>query len=296
MKRRDFTRTFGRKYDGPRLRNPFFTAPAVSKAVKYLVCVGIVVIVLGIPLALVYAPFVRYVTVQVNGLTTLNPNDVMFEVNDVFGHPRAFVIPGRNIFFANTNAIATRLDERFHFEHLALHREGRMLVIDAQERITEIAWTVADKTYFVDLMGIAARDATPEALAMIAARRANTPEVPLAPGVQPTMPIIDVRSGAAEVTLGAPVIPADILANILALDSGLRERTLLPLVYTIEASGTPWLTVTTTSGISLLFDITTQPDNALAMYDAFARERNGDLSALLYIDLRFGNHIYSKNK
>lgn len=295
MKRRDFTRAFGRTYDGPRLRNPFFAARTASKAVKYLVLVAVLAGIVGLPLVLVYAPFMRYETVQVHGLTTRNPDDVTATVNDVLSHPRALVIPGKNIFFANTNAVADKLNEQFHFEQLAIQREGRTLVVTAQERITEIAWTIAGKTYFVDLAGVAARDATPEALATIAARRANAAEVPYAPGVQPTMPIIDVRTGN-EVTLGSTVISADRLAHILATDSGLRVRGLLPLVYTIDTSATPWLTVTVANGPSLLFDITIAPESALTMYDAFADDRNGDLSGLLYIDLRFGNHVYSKNK
>lgn len=295
MKRRDFTRAFGRNYDGPRLRNPLFAAPSASKAVKYLMLMGILVVVVGIPASLIYAPFVRYETVRVHGLTTINADDVMFEANTVLGHRRALIFPGRNIFLANTTAIAERLNARFHFERLVMHREGRVLVVDAQERITEIAWTVANNTYFVDLMGVAVRDATPEALAMIAARRANATEVPLAPGVQPTMPIIDVRAGS-EVTLGNTVIAKDRLEHILALDGELRTRGLVPLVYTMETGATPWLTVSIHDKPSLMFDITTTPDTPLTMYDAFVHDRNGDLSALLYIDLRFGNHVYSKNK
>lgn len=295
MKRRDFTRSFGRAYDGPRMRNPFFAAPVVSKAAKYLVAAAIAGVVVGIPLVLVYAPFMRYDAVQVDGLTTLNVDEVTAAVNTSLYHRRMWVIPGRHLFFANTNAIAGSLHTQFHFETLALRREGRTLVLDAQERITEIAWTVANKTYFVDLAGIAARDATPEALAMIAARRAHSAEVPTAPGIQPVMPIVDIREGA-EVALGSTVVHADRLGNILALDRELRARSFSPISYTLDAGDTPWLTVSMLENPSLLVDITTTPDSALMMFDAFAHDRNGDLSALLYIDLRFGNHVYSKNK
>lgn len=295
MKRRDFTRAFGRTYDGPRLRNPFFAARTASRAVKYLLFAVMLASIGGLPAVLVYAPFMRYATIEVRGLTTLSANDVAATVDEVMHRRRALVIPGRNIFFAHTDTIAERLNAQFHFAALTLHREGRVLVVTVQERITEIAWTVAGKTYFIDLAGVATRDATPEALATIAARRANAAEVPYAPGVQPTMPIIDVRTGS-ETTLGSTVITADRLAHILATDSSLRVRGLLPLVYTIDTSTTPWLTVTVANGPSLLFDITAAPEGALAMYDAFADDRSGDLSSLLYIDLRFGNHVYSKNK
>ena len=295
MKRRDFTRSFGRAYDGPRMRNPFFAAPVVSKAVKYLVMTAIGGVIVGVPLVLVYAPFMQYDTVQVNGLTTLSIDEVTAMVNTDLNHRRMLVIPGSHLFFANTETIAENLDTQFHFETLTLRREGRVLVIDTQERITEIAWTVADKTYFVDLMGIAAREATPEALVMIAARRAHSAEIPIAPGVQPVMPIVDIREGD-EVVLGTVVIPVERLANILALDRELRARSFSPITYTLDASDTPWLTVSLLEQPSLLVDVTTSPDNPLAMLDAFSRDRNGDLSVLLYIDLRFGNHVYSKNK
>lgn len=295
MKRRDFTRSFGRAYDGPRLRNPFFAAPTPAKAVKYLMLGLVISAVVGIPIVFVYAPFMRYRDLQINGLTTLDSAQVTSTIDESLNRRRLLIIPGRHLFFASKEGIVVALNAKFHFAELALRRDGRTLVIDARERITEIAWTAAGKTYFVDLAGVAVRDATPEALAMIAARRTSAADVPVAPGVQPTMPIIDV-DGESDKGVGSVVIDADHLQRILAIDAALRTRGVKPLVYTLATANAAWLTLTTEGGPSLLFDITVAQDDALAMYDAFIREKNGDVSRLLYIDLRFGNHVYIKER
>lgn len=295
MKRRDFTRSFGRTYDGPRLRNPMFRAPSSGKAIKYLVFGIALATFVGIPAVFVYAPFMRYDAVTINGLTTLDTASVTMTAESELNRRRMLVIPGRHLFFARKEKVANALDAAYHFESLALRREGRTLVIDVQERITEISWIRGDVTMFVDLAGIAVRDATPEALAMIAARRAGATEVPSAPGIQPTLPIIVVNE-SDDTALGSAVIDSQRLAHILAIDAGVRTRGMLPLVYILTKNDAPWLTLDITGGPSLMFDITVDPKDAFMMYDAFARNRGGDISGLLYIDLRFGNHVYSKDK
>lgn len=295
MKRRDFTRSFGKSYDGPRLRNPLFAVREISKPTKYAVLTCGVVLLLGIPALFVYAPFMRYSDIRVQGLTTIAVSDVTTAVHSVTDKRKWFVLPGAHIILLKTDAIVDVLDTQFHFATLSLHREGRTLVVEARERITEIAWTVAGKTYFVDLTGVATREATTEAIAMITARRAHVNEIPLAPGVQPTMPIIDVRDGA-EPALGATVIDTNRLAHILALDAALRTRGLSPIAYTLDTAATPWLTVSVLEHPSLLVDIVSAPDSAMTMYDAFVHGRNGNIATLSYIDLRFGDHVYSKEK
>lgn len=295
MKRRDFTRSFGKSYDGPRLRNPLFAVREISKSTKYAVLTCGVVLLLGIPALFVYAPFMRYSDIRVQGLTTIAESDVTAVVHSVTDKRKWFVLPGAHIVLIKTNAIVDALDAQFHFATLSLYREGRTLVVDARERITEIAWTVAGKTYFVDLTGVAVREATTEAIATIAARRAHVNDIPLAPGVQPTMPIIDVREGT-EPGLGAAVIDTDRLAHILTLDAALRTRGLSPIAYTLDTASTPWLTVSVLEHPSLLVDIVSAPDTAMLMYDAFVHGRDGGIATLAYIDLRFGDHVYSKER
>lgn len=295
MKRRDFTRSFGRTYDGPRMRNPFFGAQEASPLTKRVMLGVAVAVVMGGVGLFFYAPFMQYADVRVSGLTTLSTDDVAARANDVLNRHALLVLPGAHIFFGNADDVSGALSDTFHFATLDVHREGRTLVVDAQERITEIAWTTLGKTYFVDLSGIASREATPEAIAAIAARRAHLAEIPSAPGVQPTMPIIDIRDGA-EIALGDVVIDPNRLAHILALDAALRGRSLAPIAYTLDTPKEPWLTVSVLGSPSLLVDITVDPENPLLMYDAFVHGRGGNIATLEYIDLRFGNHVYSKEK
>lgn len=145
----------------------------------------------------------------------------------------------------------------------------------------------------IDLQGIAVRDASDEERAMMDARMQGAVEVPAAPGLQPTMPII-VDLGGEDVTLGATVIEPEKVTSILAIDGAARERSLLPLRYTIEEATTPWVTLQT-SQFDLYFDFNVAVEQAFVMFDAYRGER-ADLSTLLYIDLRFGNHVYIKEK
>ena len=132
MKRRDFTRSFGKSYDGPRLRNPLFAVREISKPTKYAVLTCGVVLLLGIPALFVYAPFMRYSDIRVQGLTTIAVSDVTTAVHSVTDKRKWFVLPGAHIILLKTDAIVDVLDTQFHFATLSLHREGRTLVVEAR--------------------------------------------------------------------------------------------------------------------------------------------------------------------
>ncbi len=276
------------------MRNPFF-ANAPKKIAAWLFAAALVLIVVGVPLVLLFAPFMHYRSVEVSGLTTIASEDVISIVEPMLNAHRWLVFPANHIFFTNTQKVSVALNTQFHFDNLSLHRDGRTLIIDAKERITEVAVTINATTYLVDLNGVAVSGASSETLRMIAARRTNAVEIPTARGIQPTMPIIDV-TGTFDVALGSVIIDATRLSHILALDDGLRTRNLLPLVYTLDTQQSPWLTVGVQNAPSLLVDISVSPEVAMVMYDVFVKENATNMPNMAYIDIRFGDHVYSKNK
>lgn len=294
MKHRNFTRSFSaQSYTGRRLRNPFFShEPRKVPIFLFLAIFSIVAI--GIVCTVIYAPFFRYREIRVEGLTTLSPEQVSAAANEILDRQRLFIIPGRNIFFAGHNDIEQSLMSTYTFAELALKREGRTLVITAEERITQIAWINENKTYLVDLVGIAVSEASAEATAAINARRNGAGEVPFAPGLQPTMPLI-INLSPQEVIIGQSVIAEVTLGRILQIDKELRARQLLPISYSFENNTAPWTTVDTNQ-TALLIDVTKDLTETLASLDAFRHERDEPLEQLLYIDLRFGNHVYIKTR
>lgn len=294
MNHRNFTRSSSaRSYSGRRLRNPFFSHEP-RRIPPLFALAAIVFVSLGIIACIVYAPFFRYRDVRVEGLTTLTQDAVASTAWQVLDKRRLLVVPGKNILFANRDRIERDLLQTYNFASLALRREGRTFVVTAEERITQIAWLSGDKTYLVDLTGIAVSEASAEAKAAIDARRNGAQDVPFAPGLQPTMPVI-IDESAQEVTLGQSVLAGVTLERILQLDKALRERTLVPEAYTLETPTAPWITVGT-AATALLIDITKDMGETLATFDAFRHERNEPLEQLLYIDLRFGNHVYIKSR
>ncbi len=294
MQHRNFTRVaHAKSYAGGRLRNPFFDHEP-RHINPWFLLVGISVISLGLFAAFLYAPFLQYNQLEVDGLTTLSSGEVEATVNEVLNHNRWLLVPGRQLFLMNSARVIKELDIKFNFASISLHRSGRHLVINAVERITQVTWLVGDKGYLLDLSGLAVAEASPEVLANVTARKSGAVEIPAAPGVQPTMPII-INNQAEEVVLGQGVLDVTRLTNVLMLDSALRERGLIPRSYVFEDSSQPWLTVQTDS-IALLVDVTQSIIEAVSMFDTYRTQGNTSFTTLKYIDLRFGNHLYIQTK
>lgn len=237
-----------------------------------------------------YIPLLQYREIRIEGLTTLSTEDVTRTAAEVVDSRRLLIIPGRHVVFMHGKKLTASLMTAYNFADLALRRDGRTLVISAQERITQIAWASGESLSLVDLAGIAVSEANPEVRASIDARKGGAGDAPPAPGLQPTMPIIE-DAKAGPVVLGATVLSAEKIARILELDAALRQRSIPPRSYLLDDAGAAWMTVRTDS-VSLLVDLGTSVPDTMAMFDAFRSERSDGLETFSYIDLRFGNHVY----
>jgi hypothetical protein len=290
MQHRNFTRVaHARSYAGGRLRNPFFSHEPRHINPRILLFV-IITMSLGLFASFLYLPLLQYSQVEIYGLTTLTPNEVEDVVNNVINHRRFLIVPGRQLFLMKSSKVISDLNSKYNFANITLTRSGRHLKINATERITQVAWLSGDKTYLLDLSGTAVKEAQPEVIANIAARKSGNGEVPVALGIQPTMPII-ITLKAEPVTLGQQTLDVTRLANILVLDDLLRDRGLTPLSYTFDDASKPWVTVQNDL-IALYIDVTQNVVQTISMFDTYKAQGGTELSTLKYLDLRFGNHLY----
>ncbi len=290
---RNFTRVaHARSYAGRRLRNPFFSHEE-RHLNPWLVLAGSCALGLGLLAAFFYLPFLQYNQVTVNGLTTLSADDVSTTVNGIIDHHRWLIVPGRQLFLMNSQRLTKELDAKYNLASLNLHRHGRTLVIDATERITQVTWLSSSKMYLLDLSGAVVSEASPEVMANVSARQTGSDAPPAAAGIQPTMPII-VDAQAAAVELGQSILDVTRLTNLMILDDSLRSRGLTPLYYTFDDRSQPWVTVTTKQ-VTLLVDVSQNVTQAIGMFDSYQKQ-SPSFTTLAYIDLRFGNHLYIKNK
>lgn len=294
MQHRNFTRVaHAKSYAGGRLRNPFFNHEP-RHINPWLLLIGTGVVGLSLLACFLYLPFLQYNQVEVTGLTTLAAGDVESAVNEVLNHRRWLIVPGRQLIFMNSTKIIKELNTSYNFASISLHRAGRHLIIEAVERITQVTWLSGDKAYLLDLSGLAVAEATPEIVANVTARKNAAADVPVASGVQPTMPIISSSKNEI-VTLGQNILDVTRLTNTLLLDTSLRERGLVPREYVFDDATQPWLTVNTDS-VALLVDVTQSIPLAMNMLDAYRAQGDTSFTTLEYIDLRFGNHLYIKTK
>lgn len=294
MKHRNFTRTFSaRSYTGRRLRNPFF-GHEPRRVNPYLVLGGTITSIIALGALFFYLPFLQYRDIRIEGLTTLSADAVAGTASSVIDQARLLVVPGRHVFFMNGKKLTTALMDAYNFDHLALRREGRTLVVQATERITQLAWVSGDGMHLIDLSGLAVSEANEEVRASLLARLGGAGDAPPAPGLQPTMPIIE-NTKAEPVTPGTMVLAPEKLELILELDAALRQRGIPPRSYAFEDATSPWMTVRTDS-VALMVDLGTNAQNTMLMFDTFRHERSEPLETFLYIDLRFGNHVYIQTK
>lgn len=294
MRHRNFTRDFQPRIaaDG-RQGNPFFRK-SERPWLRRGVALGIPAIAGIAFLLFLFLPMFRLTNVQAEGLTTLPSEEVTQTAKDILSRRILLVVPASHLMLYPKNRISETLNERYHFAALNLHRQGRNLVISAQERITEIAWQTAEQTLLLDLNGVVVAEASDEVKVMIDARLANAAEVPSAPGIQPTMPIIRAnRKGTSAV--GDTVLSAGIISTFLELDKGLRERQLTPRAFDLGDEVGAWCTVTIIDWPNILVDLASTPaSTTLENFDILRKERGDALRGLQYIDLRFGEHVYLK--
>lgn len=256
-----------------------------------MIVAACIVLILGVSTFVIWAPFFRVHDVRIEGLTTLNTSGVATSVQSALQKKRYLLLPGDNVFLIKQQRIKEALNGQYHFAELNVTRKGRTLMVQAKERISEIAWISDEQTVLIDLQGMAISDANDATKAMIAARLANAAEIPVAPGLQPTMPILENLQGDG-ITLGETLIPDSAVTFILETDTALRQRGISPVSYRFDNPEAPWFTVTTT-GPELMFDFAIELRHALVMLDAVRDERE-NFSNLSYVDLRFGNHVYVK--
>lgn len=294
MQHRNFTRVaHAKSYAGGRLRNPFFNHEP-RQINPWLLLIGAGIISLGLFAGFLYLPFLQYDQLNITGLTTLESSEVESTVNGILEHNRWLIVPGRQLVFMNSARVIKELNSKFNFASIELSRAKRQLSIKAVERITQVTWLSGAKVYLLDLSGLAVAEASPEIVANVIARKDSAVEVPIAPGVQPTIPII-INAKDEVVTVGQSILDVSRLTNILLLDSSLRDRGLVPRSYTFTDAGQPWLTVQTDS-VSLLVDVTQGIVQAMSMFDTYRTQGDVSFTTLEYIDLRFGNHLYIQTK
>jgi len=94
--------------------------------------------------------------------------------------------------------------------------------------------------------------------------------------------------------VGGSVLRPDEAANALKFQDLLRAQNILFGTTRVDRLAGEWMSIETGDGFNVLFDPLADVDKEAANLDAVLKNEVKDRSALTYVDVRFGDHVYFK--
>jgi hypothetical protein len=295
-KRRNFfRRTEHRRYQARPFQNPYFSqAPR-----KNLLPFAVVGLALGIIVAvgsfLLTSARFEITAVSVQGAHSVNPRAIRETAEAYLAETRWIAFRASNRFLFDENALRDRLGERFAFERLAIDREGGVLRIEVEEKVSTLVWTSDDASYLVDAHGLVIRTLLPDELSALM----NPPPIqgPVREGEshpddRTLAHVIDLTE--SDVKVGGTVMSDQEVAFVLAFLEGLRQMEIGVSQLQIDRTVGAWMKAVTLNDFDILFDPTQDALVQLGNLAVFLSEQASSPGMLEYIDLRFGDHVYFK--
>lgn len=302
LKRRNFLKDqSARTYTSERFKNPFFKKE--NRWTKWKI-IGIVIVILTMTIGsvgyLIFGPWLKINQSTINGLTTVPNAEVEAIINQKLAAKRIFIFPNNQRWIFDQQSLLDELNNRFHFSSLTIELDKNTLVIQAQERISAVAWQSGDKYLLLALNGQPTLELDPVTANALRIRQgiqilnidpSFADRAPLI--LAPSMPIINDLS-VSSIDFEKPIIKADFIKAIIDWDNIIRTGTLEPVSYHIDSTTTTWITMKTKNGLEVLFDLSTPVEGQGKALNIILAEYSEHLSDLKTIDVRFGNNVFIK--
>ncbi|MFH1631558.1 MAG: hypothetical protein ABIA47_00845 [bacterium] len=280
MKRRNFTKSHQSKiYKDKKYQNPYFQQGRRFRFPwkKILIVLVVVASIAGIAYILLFSPLFRIKSTTISGLNVTPVNEVQQVVIDQFMSREWLVLPGDNRWVFDTDKLYNCLMNEYQFVELEVDLSGSELSVIAEERITSIVWTAADRAWILDLQGNVTHEILPDTESL--------------PPLAPTVPrILDVSGAVVEV--GDSILSESLIQGVIDFDRGIRQMSLEPDYYEIEQADITWFTLKLFDSFDILFDAGQGIEGQLSALELTMGEHQDRLNELEYIDLRFGDHVY----
>lgn len=307
--KKDYLRKYHfHRYQAKPFRNPYFQREPRGKGgsvfnKSYLTMVLAAVGVIGFIYLIGFAKFWMIKDVRVDGLQFMPGTEVAELAEKQLSRHRYIIFPQRNKLFFSKGQLEDALDEAYSFEELEVGVEKRVLTIHVKERVSEVLWQSGSLAFYTDVSGTVIRELPPDDVSLLTFHDTTQPTLDgrVVEGPYPRLmylhglPLIE-NEQADEVHPGDHVLSAAGIAGIIEINNLLQERGLIIERYVVERTDSVWARAEASEGFDVLFDAEGDIAAQVGYLTAVLTEDVPDHSKLDYVDVRFGNHVYFKNK
>lgn len=232
---------------------------------------------------LLAAPWFALQSVEINGTELLTPEEISARASEYLQKRRWLFFKNSNLFLFRPDRLVEALETQYVFESLSVVKEGKVIRVNVREKQSELVWMTPDQTYIIDREGVILRMLSPEERE---ARKSGTDAF---------AKLLQCRSLQKQtLTIGMSVLNPTEVEHLFFFRRELEPLGIMMKEIQIDRASGSWVTIKTEKGFEILFDPAAPPEEQMANLSAVFRQQIKDTSALQYVDLRFGNHVYYK--
>ncbi len=295
-----------KRYEARRFHNPYFQNKQ-KRNWKAIACgIGVVVAISGACAFVFGSRYFAIASVTASGMETLSSEEIVDRSWTELNQRKLLFFRASNRFLYRETSLRDALSSAYSFEQLSIEKTcslthgGCSIFIQIKERTSQLLWVSEKRVFLVDLQGVVTRELSPEE--RTAWETPDPPPVPnpdgtLPPPVAPIplkrLPIFE-DANDTPISIGSTVFTPQEITNLFAFQKGLTEAGIGFSKTKIDRLAGKWMAVRTTIGYDILMDALGDIGAQLTNLQTVLRDKIPDPSAITYIDLRFGDHVYYK--
>jgi hypothetical protein len=221
-----------------------------------------------------WTPILRLAKIEISGTQYLNTAAVEASVSTALSGTSFWVFPKNHRWLFSEENIASRLEEEFFLNDVRMEIRGRKLFVALSEKVSRALWRTGEASYVMDEHGRLVSEHGLEPL--------------------PLLPIVDIR--AHNVSVGDFALEETQATLMLDLISLLAERGVVATELLYDATQPYFLQVALPDGYKVILDPSQDIAEQVERYFTVLRTDTRDPSTYEYIDVRFGNRVYVKDR
>ncbi len=305
--KKDYLRTYQfHRYQAKRFRNPYFQGQKKRRsfnARRWIVAAGVLAVLIGLIYLIGFAPFWMLQGSRVEGLQFMDSGQITQTVDGILRGRRWVIFPARNRLFFPKQRLVEALNTVSSFASLSVAVEKKTVVVRVTERVSQVLWSADHQTFYVDEQGTVIRALSEGDAANLVWHGSTQPSLngQEVQGPYPqiawlsSLPLV-VNQQGSEVQPGDHVLSPGGIAGVIAMEGLLREAGLPVREFTVERTDSVWAAARLMAGFDVLFDTSVDARSQVGYLTDILQKSVPDRSRLDYVDVRFGNHVYFKNR